>query len=378
MGYVDTTTSASVLPYIDAYAAWDSSYRPAGILLDHVSATASLVDTYQAYVAHARSKGFTFVSRLVTSLPTNGNNVASTYGNVLVTLLRLVTSLPTNGNNVASTLPLSELYQSAYGNVLVTLLRFVGRLVTSLIRESFLFFDDGSPRIMYRLPWTRRLQQTPPFDAASLAGDASTPLSKQSVVLTNAPANGSYGTVISQLASLGVAAVYITEAGSTDSALPSHWSAFVAEVAKTGSSSSSAGSSSLASTASSASPSKVVKIFIVIIAVLNLNQPGIPKSRTKTPLAAILGGVLGGVVFLLGVLIIFMCIRRRSRSPPAPEFLHSEPPAVVAPFVAQNGEMRSANVKGRPAVPSIAPMYPESQSAPTDPPPSYSVTGASY
>ncbi|KAJ6554802.1 Spherulation-specific family 4-domain-containing protein, partial [Mycena capillaripes] len=64
LGYVDTTapSSGSIQADIDTYAGWDSSYRPTGIFLDKISPTQDLIGTYQSYVSHAKSKGFTFVT----------------------------------------------------------------------------------------------------------------------------------------------------------------------------------------------------------------------------------------------------------------------------------------------------------------------------
>ncbi|KAJ7914267.1 Spherulation-specific family 4-domain-containing protein [Mycena leptocephala] len=50
----------TVLADIDTYAGWETTYRPTGIFLDNVTATADDVDTYSAYVSHAKSQGFTF------------------------------------------------------------------------------------------------------------------------------------------------------------------------------------------------------------------------------------------------------------------------------------------------------------------------------
>ncbi|KAJ7157953.1 hypothetical protein C8R43DRAFT_1125093 [Mycena crocata] len=63
--------------------------------------------------------------------------------------------------------------------------------------------------------------------------DTFTPLAKQAVVLYEAPANGSYATLLSQLADMRVGAVYITDKGNTHAAFPSKWAAFVRDVANT-------------------------------------------------------------------------------------------------------------------------------------------------
>ncbi|KAJ7157954.1 Spherulation-specific family 4-domain-containing protein [Mycena crocata] len=61
LGYVDTR-KGSVVDDVDTYAAWDSTARPAGIFFDGVSPTSSLLSTYQSYVSHAKSKGFSFIA----------------------------------------------------------------------------------------------------------------------------------------------------------------------------------------------------------------------------------------------------------------------------------------------------------------------------
>ncbi|KAJ7468755.1 Spherulation-specific family 4-domain-containing protein [Mycena latifolia] len=177
LGYVDTT-AGNTLADIDAYAGWDSSYRPTGILLDGVSAGANSLSTSQAYVSHAKSQGFTFVAL------DPGQTIDSSYFSIA---------------------DLINTYEDSYSS----------------------------------------------FNPSSLSGT----LSKQSVMLENAPATGSYSTMISQLESLGVAAVYITNEPVSSSALPAQLSEFVSEVASVGGSSTSSGSSSSGSTSSGSTSS---------------------------------------------------------------------------------------------------------------------------
>ncbi|KAJ7922236.1 Spherulation-specific family 4-domain-containing protein [Mycena leptocephala] len=315
MGYVDTATSSTVIPYIDAYAAFDSSYRPDGIILDHVSATSGLVDTYKNYISHAKSVGFTFI-----------------------------------------TLDPATAADAAYFP-----------LVDLINTYEYLYSA---------------------FDTASLLDSASTPLSKQSVVLTNAPAN--FTSVVGQLANLGVGAVYITDKGNTDTALPTQWSAFVEEVAKLAPSGSPTGSStatgshSASKTESSTSPSST--------------EPSSDSNpHRKAPVGAIVGGVLGGVL-LLGAVQIFARIRRRrnhadSSDPALAEELDSG--LVATPFEEQNPTdyTGSSSGKGRrvlapPSSRTSAPSSPseprvpsamterESLAIPAFPPPSYSDVGS--
>ncbi|KAJ7278940.1 Spherulation-specific family 4 [Mycena rebaudengoi] len=69
------------------------------------------------------------------------------------------------------------------------------------------------------------------FSVGSLSSSSSTPRSKQTVILTNAPASGSYSSVISQLQDAGVAAVYITDVSDDSQDIPKQLSAWVSDVA---------------------------------------------------------------------------------------------------------------------------------------------------
>ncbi|KAF7373218.1 hypothetical protein MSAN_00530500 [Mycena sanguinolenta] len=203
LGYVDTRVG-TVVADIDTYAGWKTAYRPNGIFLDNVTATADAVDTYSAYISHAKAQGFTF------------------------------NALNAGGAADAAYFPLVDLintYDSAYS----------------------------------------------PFNANSLSNATSTPLSKQS------------------LGSLGVAAVFVTNATSTGGGLPPKFSAFVNAVASVqGTVPSSTGSS----TGSQAS---------------NTTSSASPSSHSK-PTAAIVGGVLGGLVLILGLVLVAVCMRRRNRA----------------------------------------------------------------
>ncbi|KAF8123825.1 Spherulation-specific family 4-domain-containing protein [Mycena galopus ATCC 62051] len=68
------------------------------------------------------------------------------------------------------------------------------------------------------------------FNPDALSGN----LSQQSVILVNSSATGSYSTVISQLETLGVAAVYITNGPDSSQDIPIQFSEFASEVASVG------------------------------------------------------------------------------------------------------------------------------------------------
>ncbi|KAJ7145677.1 Spherulation-specific family 4-domain-containing protein [Mycena epipterygia] len=254
MGYVDTTTG-NVIADIDTYAGWDSSSRPTGIFFDNVS-DANPISTYQSYVTHAMSKGFTFTA-----------------------------------------LDPGEAAQSAYFSMV--------NLVNT--------YEDSYSS----------------FSSSLLSGN----LSKQSVILVNAPSTGSYSTVISQLESLGVAAVYISNVADSSQGLPVQLSEFVSEVASTGGSSTTSGSTSsrstsgsISGTTSSSSTSSVTSTQSSVSSPSSgvSNEP-VSAAKKGPPIAAIVGGVLGGLVFLLVLLVVFMCLRRRHPT--------VSPEAVAAPFV---------------------------------------------
>ncbi|KAJ6618977.1 Spherulation-specific family 4-domain-containing protein [Mycena sp. CBHHK59/15] len=316
LGYIDNK-SGNVVADIDTYAGWDSSSRPTGIYFDNISPTANQLSTYQNYVSHAKSQGFTFIG------------------------------LDPGQTTDPSYFPMADLvntYEDSYSS----------------------------------------------FNPDSLSGT----ISKQSVTLVNAPATGSYSTVISRLESLGVGAVYITNLPDSSQDFPSQLSEFVGEVASVGGVSTSSGSSS-GSTSSGTNSSGTTSSGSTSSgstssgsaspghntpdssnpnssAVLNPSSkagsasasskspsPSLSKSSSQStalkgdlatssiessvsspsgvtnqptsathhgpPIAAIVGGVLGVLVLLLVMLVIFMCMRRRRRHPEAS-------PEAVAPF----------------------------------------------
>ncbi|KAG6819470.1 hypothetical protein H0H93_011510, partial [Arthromyces matolae] len=65
------------------------------------------------------------------------------------------------------------------------------------------------------------------FSISDLAISSSSPASKQTVILTNTPATAVYSTMISQLSSADVGAVYITNLDDSISGVPQQWAAFV-------------------------------------------------------------------------------------------------------------------------------------------------------
>ncbi|KAJ7801715.1 Spherulation-specific family 4-domain-containing protein [Mycena olivaceomarginata] len=178
MGFVDTK-GGNVLGDIDTYAGWPSSSRPHGIYFDNVSPTTNQLSTYQGYVSHAKSQGFTFIG-----LDPGQTVTDSSYFSIA---------------------DLINTYEDSYSS----------------------------------------------FNSDSLSGT----ISKQSVILVNSPTTGSYSTVISQLESKGVAAVYISTVSDSSSDLPTQLSEFANEVANIGGGATSSGttSGSTGSTGSSGS-----------------------------------------------------------------------------------------------------------------------------
>nr|GAT48582.1 predicted protein [Mycena chlorophos] len=91
------------------------------------------------------------------------------------------------------------------------------------------------------------------FSSSSIGGT----LPKQSVTLVNAPSTGSYSYMISELESMGVGAVYITDQSDDSPALPNQLSEWVAEIAA-GSGSSSTHGTTFATTAEIGAPTSTV------------------------------------------------------------------------------------------------------------------------
>ncbi|KAF7333621.1 hypothetical protein MSAN_02405000 [Mycena sanguinolenta] len=300
MGYVDTATSTSVVPYIDAYAAWNGSYHLDGIMLDHVSATVSLIGTYTSYVSHARSAGFTFI----------GLDPAAAADESYFPLVDLINT-----------------YEYLYSA----------------------------------------------FDVSLLSDNTSTPLSKQSVVLTNAPTNDSYSTVLSELENLAVCAVYITDKGDTDSALPSQWSALVSELGTITPGAVSASSNGGASQTGSSTP--------VSSGSNAQTTSALPSRKTKSRLGEIIGPILGLLFLLMGALLFCVRMRRRRRrlDLSASESMWELGPnsVVPAPFEDDRGTRYSSGTR-RPSMSlqeartATATAHRESHGFPPFPPPSYS------
>ncbi|KAF7333624.1 hypothetical protein MSAN_02405300 [Mycena sanguinolenta] len=251
---------------------------------DKISPTASQLSTYQSYVSHAQSQGFTFIGL------DPGETVAdASYFSIA---------------NLVNT------YEGSYSS----------------------------------------------FNPASLTGT----MSQQSVILVNSPTTGTYTAIISQLENLGVEAVYISTVADTSQALPAQLSEFASEIASagggatsgsTGSSGSSGttGSSGSAGSATNTkgdapsatsftlsnptagSGSSTGTISVSAKGVTSSAQsagasgssssPGVPNTNQSpaanhngSPIAAIVGAVLGALIILLILLVVFLCLRRRRKS----------------------------------------------------------------
>ncbi|KAJ6554780.1 hypothetical protein B0H19DRAFT_1072132 [Mycena capillaripes] len=244
LGWVDTISpsTGTVLGDIDTYAGWNNSYRPNGIFLVDVTPTANRVSTYQGFVSHATSMGFTF-----TVLDT-GFATSSSY----LDMVDLVNT-----------------YEGPYSS----------------------------------------------FDPSSLNGT----LSKQSVTLKSAPTTGSYSGVISQLQSLGVKAVYITDAPDMGTPLPAQLAEFVDEVASVGESNGLHDFSGLRF--SPLQSNYFFWISTIFREKIFLSFASSERGRGKPPVTAVVCGVLGALLLLSASLamFLFMRIRRRRQMPGAPD-----------------------------------------------------------
>ncbi|KAG6805810.1 hypothetical protein H0H92_013906 [Tricholoma furcatifolium] len=69
------------------------------------------------------------------------------------------------------------------------------------------------------------------FSLSDLVISTSSPASQQGVILTQAPTADSYSTIVLQLASADVGAVYITNLADSVSGVPQEWPSFVIDVA---------------------------------------------------------------------------------------------------------------------------------------------------
>ncbi|KAF7300256.1 putative cell surface spherulin 4-like protein [Mycena kentingensis (nom. inval.)] len=61
MGYIPLAENKTTNAYIEAYASWDSEFRPTGILLDQAPTSSQNSATYEAYAKQARLVGLDFI-----------------------------------------------------------------------------------------------------------------------------------------------------------------------------------------------------------------------------------------------------------------------------------------------------------------------------
>ncbi|KAJ6476398.1 Spherulation-specific family 4-domain-containing protein [Mycena sanguinolenta] len=125
------------------------------------------------------------------------------------------------------------------------------------------------------------------FDPDSLSGT----MSQQSVILVKSPTTGTYSAVISQLANLGVGAVYISSVSDSSQALPAQLSEFANEIASVGGDATSSGpltaASSSSSTAGSAPASSKSPSFSQS---LSLGGASLQTSSAQSPGPSTLSG----------------------------------------------------------------------------------------
>ncbi|KAJ7156245.1 Spherulation-specific family 4-domain-containing protein [Mycena filopes] len=145
------------------------------------------------------------------------------------------------------------------------------------------------------------------FNANSLSGN----VSKQSVILVDAPASGSYSTVINQLEAVGAAAVYISNVADNQQDLPVQLSEFAKEVASAGRS----GTSSSPSSTASATTTTVAEGLPQSSSTGGGSTQTSAPSKKSPPIGAIVGGVLGAliIIIILVLVALFLRLRRRRR-----------------------------------------------------------------
>ncbi|GLB43634.1 hypothetical protein LshimejAT787_1401460 [Lyophyllum shimeji] len=151
------------------------------------------------------------------------------------------------------------------------------------------------------------------FKSSDLVITSSTPASKQSVILSKAPTSGSYSAVLSQIASLGLAAVYITDLSTSVSGIPKQWSSFVHNVAVVRQASpDSMPVSSPSLSGQTSAPANKPTNTLSGASFSQTPSSGAATTAKSAPAGAIVGGVLGAIVVILLVLF-FMLWRRRKR-----------------------------------------------------------------
>ncbi|KAJ7325574.1 Spherulation-specific family 4-domain-containing protein [Mycena albidolilacea] len=153
------------------------------------------------------------------------------------------------------------------------------------------------------------------FNSDSLSGT----ISKQSVILVNSPTTGSYSTVISQLESKDVVAVYISTVSDSSSDLPTQLSKFASEVASVGGGETSSGSTGTASGSTGSTGSTGPTSSIADPGTNPGSTPSGSNSESGPPIAAIIVGVLGALIIVSIPLAIFLCTWRRHRPSASPE-----------------------------------------------------------
>jgi hypothetical protein len=177
------------------------------------------------------------------------------------------------------------------------------------------------------------------FSIGSLSSASSTPRSKQTVILTDAPASGSYSSVISQLQDVGVAAIYITDASISSQDIPRQFSAWVSDVASV-SGVRFVGFSSIDDFNHNffiirdrrhrpllhqkdprpiqppIHPIPLLKYVCGLVTAVSkltyLLQQNL-SSHHSPPIGAIVGGILGALVIIMFLVTILLCMRNRRR-----------------------------------------------------------------
>ncbi|KAF5385360.1 hypothetical protein D9615_001012 [Tricholomella constricta] len=207
------------------------------------------------------------------------------------------------------------------------------------------------------------------FRTADLVITSSTPASKQAVVMFEAPLAGSYSSVISQLASLGVAAVYITDLSDQALGVPEQWAAFVEGVAAIGGISTCSGQTSSNSPDSSGSGSPTSGGSAPTKTTSQASPPSITDGavpRKSSSVGAIAGGVLGAVIVVLIVTLFILWRRKQSRTREAlldPFLSRQSPTLIQGPFEKPYTHVRHVASDAEPLTSASTSQYPPSSSS---------------
>ncbi|KAF8123826.1 Spherulation-specific family 4-domain-containing protein [Mycena galopus ATCC 62051] len=315
MGFIDTE-GGDVLGDIDTYAGWPSSSRPRGIFFDNISPTASQLSTYQSYVTHAQSQGFTFIGL------DPGETVADASYFSIANLINTYESSYSSFNPDSLSGTISQ--QSVI-------------LVNSPATGSYSTFISQLDALGLVAVYITNVADSSQDLPAQLSEFASEVATAGGGTFTGSGSTGNTGSGLTTSSGSPTApgsTLASTPSGTNSKSGPSSASALFGAPSTSGSGSSTTiGPVSISSSTHSESPpqSAATKNGLQTS---SAQAPGssVPPSdanepagaiHNSSPIAAIVGGILGGLIILLILLVMFLCMRRRRRRLASPESVGS-------------------------------------------------------